>query len=86
MEELKKKLKEILVRDLNLEDITPEEITDDLPLFGDDGLGLDSLDAVELVVVLQKNFNVDVPDMEEGQKAFQNIATLAAYVKEKKGA
>ena len=73
MEELKKELKEILVRDLNLEDITPDEITDDMPLFGE-GLGLDSLDAVELVVVIQKNFGVDIPDMEEGQKAFQNIS------------
>ena len=81
---IKQKLKEILVRDLNLEDISPEEITDDMPLFGE-GLGLDSLDAVELVVVIQKNFGVDVPDMEEGQKAFQNIETLAAYVQEKKG-
>ena len=84
MEELKQQLKEILVRDLNLEDISPEEITDDMPLFGE-GLGLDSLDAVELVVVIQKNFGVDVPDMEEGQKAFQNIETLAAYVQEKRG-
>ena len=83
---LKQELKETLVRDLNLEDITADELTDDMVLFGDEGLGLDSLDAVELVVVIQKNFGVDIPDMEEGQKAFQNINTLAAYIEEKKGA
>lgn len=82
----KQELKEILVRDLNLEDVTADDITDDMPLFGDEGLGLDSLDAVELVVVIQKNFSVDIPDMEEGQKAFQNINTLSAYIEEKKGA
>ncbi len=83
MEDTKQKLKEILVRDLNLEDITADDITDDMPLFGE-GLGLDSLDAVELVVVIQKNFGVDIPNMEEGQKAFENINTLATYIEAKK--
>ena len=86
MEELKLKLKKILIEDLNLEDVTIDEFTDDMPLFGDDGLGLDSLDAVELVVIIQKHFGVDVPDMDEGQKAFRNVSTLAAYVQEKKDA
>lgn len=75
----KEKLKSILVTDLNLEELTPEEIEDDAPLFGD-GLGLDSLDAVELVVIVQKHFNIEIKDMEEGRDAFKSVAALAEYI------
>ena len=79
--EIRKKLKELLVENLSLEDVSPEEIKDDEILFGE-GLGLDSLDAVEIVVLLQRNFGLEVKDMKEGRRIFYSIDTLANYVYE----
>jgi acyl carrier protein len=73
------KLKKILVEELNLEELTPADIDDDAPLFGE-GLGLDSLDAVELVVLVQKHFGLEIKDMDEGRTAFQSVRALAAYI------
>ncbi len=78
---IRKKLKELLVRELSLDDITPEDIKDDEVLFGE-GLGLDSLDAVEIVVLLQRNFDIEVQDLEKGREIFHSIETLSNYVYE----
>ncbi|MDY0190919.1 MAG: phosphopantetheine-binding protein [Desulfuromonas sp.] len=82
VEEIKEQLKVILIDDLNLDDITPEEIGDNDPLFGD-GLGLDSLDAVEMAVIVQKHFGVEIKDMEEGRPALQSVQALANFIVDK---
>ena len=79
---LNEKLKTIIIEELNLEDIRAEDIEDYAPLFGE-GLELDSLDAVELVVQVQKNFGVEIKDMEEGRLAFQSINALRHFIEER---
>jgi len=79
MENLKTDLKRMLVKDLKLQDINPDEIGDDDPLF-EQGLGLDSLDAVELVVLINKHYDIQIQDMEEGRVAFASINALAEYI------
>ncbi len=81
---LKLFLKKMLIRTLRLEDITPEDIDDNAPLFKE-GLGLDSLDALEIVIALEKNFNIIIPDEHVGREAFTSISALADYVQEKSG-
>lgn len=80
--EIREKLKVLLVDQLSLDDVEPDEIEDDAELFGE-GLGLDSLDAVEIVVMLQRNFGMEVKDMEKSREVFRTISTLADYVYEK---
>jgi acyl carrier protein len=79
---VKEKLKKVIIEELNLEDISPEDIEDDAPLFGE-GLGLDSLDAVEIVVLLEKFFGIEVKNLDEGREAFSSINALAAYIEER---
>jgi acyl carrier protein len=80
LETIRKKLKELLVSNLAfLSELDPLEIKDDEILFGD-GLGLDSLDAVEIVVILQRNFGLDVRDMKRGREIFYSIDTLSRFV------
>jgi len=79
MAELKQQIKEILVNDLKLQGVTAAEIGDDDPLF-EEGLGLDSLDAVELVVLIQKHFGVQIEDMDEGKLAFASVNALAEFI------
>jgi acyl carrier protein len=77
------KLKGLLVKELNL-NIKPEEITDEMPLFGE-GLGLDSLDAVEIVVILKKNLGVTIVDGEQAKQVFVSIKTLTDFVEAELG-
>ena len=77
---LREQLKKIIIEELNLEDIDAADLNDNDPLFGDEGLGLDSLDAVELVVLIQKHFDVEIKDMEEGREALASISSLADFI------
>jgi len=83
MNDLKLQLKEQLIEHLNLEDFTVKDIADDLPLFGD-GLGLDSIDALEIIVMLDKNFNIKISNPEDGAKIFQSVNTIAEYIENNK--
>jgi len=83
MEELIVKIKEQVIEVLNLEDIEPEDIDTDAPLFGD-GLGLDSIDALELIVLLEKQYGIKIEDPKDGKKIFYSIRTIAEYIQEKK--
>ena len=85
MPDLKRELKELLISTLSLEDVTPESIDDAAPLFGA-GLGLDSIDALELAVALERRFNIAIPDEEVAKKAFASINALAAFIAAAKGA
>ena len=82
MEDLKLKLKQQIIEALNLEGMKPEEIADDEPLFGE-GLGLDSIDALELIVLLEKNYNIRIEDPKDGRKIFESINTMAAFIESK---
>ncbi len=83
MEELIAKLKEQIIEELSLEDLTPADIQDDEPLFGE-GLGLDSIDALSLVVVLDKEYGIQVDDPEQGKDILYSVKTIAQYIMDNK--
>lgn len=80
MEQVMQELKEALIESLNLEDITPEEIDNEAPLFGDDGLGLDSIDALEIILILERNYGIRVENPAEGKSIFYSVHTLADFI------
>jgi acyl carrier protein len=80
MSDLKENLKAQIIEQLNLEDLTPADIQDDAPLFGDQGLGLDSIDALEFIVLLDSNYGIKIADPSEGKEIFQSVNTLADYI------
>ena len=80
MEELILNLKKEIIEVLNLEDIQPEDIQNDVPLFGD-GLGLDSIDALELIVLMEKNYGIKLKDPAQGKEIFKSINVMAEYIK-----
>jgi acyl carrier protein len=79
MEDLIYKLKQEIITELKLEDITPEDIDADSPLFAE-GLGLDSIDALELIVLLEKNYGIKIEDPKDGKKIFYSVRTMAEYI------
>jgi len=81
MENLINELKKEIIEALNLEEIQPEDIENDAPLFGE-GLGLDSIDALELIVLLEKKYGIKISDPAKGKEIFASISTMAKYVQE----
>lgn len=81
MEELIQELKERIIEVLNLEDMMPEDIDAEAPLFGE-GLGLDSIDALELIVLMEKFYGIRLATASEAKPIFKNLNTMAAYIAE----
>ena len=79
MENLILKLKEEIIDVLNLEDVKPANIDENAPLFGE-GLGLDSIDALELIVLMEKNYGIKLKDPAQGKEIFKSIAVMADYI------
>lgn len=79
MDDLILKLKQEIIEVLNLEDVTPEDIGNDAPLFGD-GLELDSIDALELIVLMEKNYGIKLEDPAKGREIFKSINVMSDYI------
>lgn len=79
MDNLILELKEEIIKSLNLEEMTPEDIDSDAPLFGE-GLGLDSIDALELIVLMERNYGIKLANASEGKSIFQSVRVMAEYI------
>lgn len=77
-------VKSKMIKGLNLEDIEVDEIEDDMALFGDDGLGLDSVDAIELTLIIEQEFGVKITNMAEAENIFASSASLTKYINDEK--
>lgn len=80
MEELIKTLKQQIIEALNLQDLAVEDFDSDAPLFGEEGLGLDSIDALELIVMLEKNYGIRLANAAEGKNVFRSVRVMAEYI------
>jgi acyl carrier protein len=78
-------LKKEIIEKLNFEDMTPADIDENAPLFGPDGLGLDSIDALELILILEKTYGVKIDDADEGKTALHSVASMAECIARHKG-
>lgn len=81
MERLEDQLKLQIIEALSLDDVSPGEIEDDTPLFGD-AFGLDSVDALELVVMMERHHDIKITDIEVGRVAFESVCSLAKFIRE----
>lgn len=84
MSELKEQLKYQIIEQLNLEDLTPADIKNDSPLFGDEGLGLDSIDALEFIVLLDSFYGIKIEDPAAAREIFHSVDSMAAFIESKK--
>jgi len=85
MEDLKLKLKQQIIESLNLQGMEPKDIDDNAPLFGE-GLGLDSIDSLELMVLLERSYGIKIEDAREGRKVLSSVQSMADYIQEHKKA
>ncbi|MBS1782935.1 MAG: acyl carrier protein [Bacteroidetes bacterium] len=83
MEDLKLKLKQQIIESLNLQGMEPKDIDDNAPLFGE-GLGLDSIDSLELMVLLERNYGIKIEDAREGRKVLSSVQSMAEYIQQNK--
>lgn len=80
MEKLIEELKGKIIEALNLNDLSMEDFDNDAPLFGDDGIGLDSIDALEIIMILEKNYGIRLANAAEGRDIFKSVRAIAEYV------
>lgn len=84
MDNLINEIKAELIKALHLDGMKPEDLDADAPLFGEGGIGLDSIDALEIIVMLEKNYGIRLSNVSEGKEIFKSIRSIAEYVKEHK--